>query len=160
MLKPEEILSAPVPGMSLTVEPGSVPWEQPPQYVTVQEVCDFYIDDLTTNQEAIDAAIDALEARVPLTSLAETVMTYSVMKGLHTVDAGILVAPVVVEMLKTYAELYDIPYVMYPADLMKGKTFNKAMIEKIVGDSTATVEEAIKSIETSAPKGLMSKGKM
>lgn len=160
MLKPEDVLSAPVPGMSLTVEPGSVPWEQPPQHVTIQEVCDFYIDKLTTDTDAIDAAIDALEARIPLTVLANSAITFNVMKGLHTVDTGILVAPVVVELMKTYAELYDIPYVMYAEDFKKGKTFNKAMIEKIVGDSTATVEEAIKSIETSAPKGLMSKGKM
>ena len=44
MIKPEDFLEAPIPGMSLTTEPGSVPWEQPPQLVTIQQVADFYIN--------------------------------------------------------------------------------------------------------------------
>ena len=31
------VLQGPIPGMSLTKEPGSVPWENPSQLVTIEE---------------------------------------------------------------------------------------------------------------------------
>ena len=30
-------LNAPIPGMSLTTEPGNRPWENPPQIVTIDD---------------------------------------------------------------------------------------------------------------------------
>jgi hypothetical protein len=160
MPKVEDILSAPIPGMSLTVEPGSVPWEQPPQYVTIDEVAKYYIDKLTTDHEVIDRTIDALETGVPLVTLADSAITYNAMNGIHTVDAGILIAPVVVELLKTYAELYNIPYTLTKEDTIKAKTIDKQLLTKMVNDKEMkiSVEEAVSSIGASAPKGLMSKG--
>ena len=36
-----EFLDAPIPGQSLTTEPKSRPWEQPPKYTTAEEALDF-----------------------------------------------------------------------------------------------------------------------
>ena len=32
---------APIPGQSLTDEPGNYPWEHPPQFASVEEATDF-----------------------------------------------------------------------------------------------------------------------
>jgi hypothetical protein len=159
MIKPEEFLEAPIPGMSLTTEPGNSPWEQPPQLVTIQQVADFYIDKLTEDQEAIDRVIDALEAGAPLQVLADGIITFNMMKGIHTIDVGFLVMPIIVEMFITLAELNDIKYFITPEDSIKGKVLDRDMVEKIVNSSEAKTEEALQSI---APvnKGLMSKGNM
>lgn len=159
MIKPEDFLEAPIPGMSLTTEPGSVPWEQPPQLVTIQEVADFYISRLTEDQEAIDKTLDAIELGVPLQSLADGVITFNMMKGIHTVDVGFLVMPIIVEMFITLAELNDIKYYMTSEDKIKGKVLDRSIVEKIVNSSESKTEEAIQSL-TPVAKGLMSKGNM
>jgi hypothetical protein len=159
MIKPEDFLEAPIPGMSLTTEPGNVPWEQPPKLVTIQEVADFYINKLTEDEEAIDKTLNAIELGVPLQSLADGVITFNMMKGIHTVDVGFLVMPVIVEMFITLAELNNIKYFITPEDKLKGKVLDRNMIEQLVNSSETKTEEAIQSM---APvnKGLMSKGNM
>ena len=105
MIKPEDFLEAPIPGMSLTTEPGNSPWEQPPQLVTIQEVADFYISKLTEDEDAIDKTLNAIKLGVPLQSLADGVITFNMMKGVHTVDVGFLVMPILVEMFITILSL-------------------------------------------------------
>lgn len=159
MIKPEEFLEAPIPGMSLTTEPGGFPWEQPPQYVTIQEVADFYINKLTEEQDTIDKTLDAIEQGVPLDSLANGAIMFNMMKGIHTIDVGFLVMPIIVELFITLAELNDIKYYISAEDKIKGKVIDRSLIEKVVNSSEQTTEEAIQSL---APinKGLMSKGNM
>jgi hypothetical protein len=159
MIKPEEFLEAPIPGMSLTTEPGSVPWEQPPKLVTIQEVADYYVDKFTTDQEAIDGFLNAIETGVPLQALANGSVMYNMMKGVHTVDVGFLVMPIIVELLITIAELNDVKYFITEEDKYKGKILNRSIVEKIVNSSEAKTEEAIQSLAPSS-KGLMSKGNM
>lgn len=159
MINPEEFLEAPIPGMSLTTEPGNSPWEQPPQLVTLQEVADFYINKLTEDQEAIDKTLDAIEAGAPLQTLADAVITFNMMKGNHTIDVGFLVMPIIVEMFITLAELNDIQYFITPEDSLKGKVLDRDMVEKIVNSSEAKTEEALQSLAP-VSKGLMSKGNM
>jgi len=159
MINPEEFLEAPIPGMSLTTEPGNSPWEQPPQLVTLQEVADYYINNLTEDQEAIDKVLDAIEAGAPLQILANAVITFNMMKGIHTIDVGFLVMPIIVEMFITLAELNDIQYFITPEDSLKGKVLNRDLVEKIVNSSEAKTEEALQSLAP-VSKGLMSKGNM
>jgi hypothetical protein len=159
MTKPEDFLEAPIPGMSLTTEPGNSPWEQPPKLVTIQEVADFYISKLTEDQEAIDKTLDAIELGVPLESLANGAITFNMMKGIHTIDVGFLVMPVLVELFITLAELNDIKYFISAEDTVKGKVLNRSLVEKIVNSSEETTEEAIQSLAP-VSKGLMSKGNM
>ena len=159
MIKPEDFLSAPIPGQSLTTEPGNSPWEQPPKLVTIQQVADFYIDKLTDDQEAINKTLEAIELGVPLQSLANGAIMFNMMKGIHTIDVGFLVMPIIVELFITLAELNDLTYFISEEDQLKGKVLDRDLVEKIVNSSEAKTEEAIQSL---APvnKGLMSKGNM
>jgi hypothetical protein len=159
MIKDEDFLEAPIPGMSLTTEPGSVPWEQPPQLVTIQQVADFYIDKLTDDQDAIEKSLDAIELGVPLQSLANGAIMFNMMKGIHTVDVGFLVMPIIVELFITLAELNDIEYFISEEDKLKGKVLDRGLVEKVVNSSEAKTEEAIQSL-VPVNKGLMSKGNM
>lgn len=159
MIKPEDFLSAPIPGQSLTTEPGNSPWEQPPKLVTIQQVADFYIDKLTDDQEAINKTLEAIELGVPLQSLANGAVMFNMMKGIHTVDVGFLVMPVIVELFITLAELNDLTYFISEEDQLKGKVLDRDLVEKIVNSSEAKTEEAIQSLAP-VSKGLMSKGNM
>ena len=158
MQNPEQLLQAPIPGMSLTVEPGSVPWEQPPKYTTIQEVADYYVDSITSNTDLISGALDAMEGKVPLKTIADYLMTMNVMKGMHTVDVGFIVLPIITELLSTYADLEGIKTYLTQDDFMKSNTLDKGVVDKVINNSMTKTEEAVKSI--GAPKGLMAKGTM
>ena len=65
----EPSFDRPIPGMSLTAELGNRPWQQPPQYSTVEEALQWYIPRLT-NPELLDQLLDVMETGIPLTTIA------------------------------------------------------------------------------------------
>ena len=95
---PEALIDAPIAGQSLTSEVGGWPWEQPPQYSTVEETLEFYLPRLTepTLQNEL---MNVIEMGLPLTTIANALQQGAVMQGTHSLDVGILVMPVIMEML-------------------------------------------------------------
>ena len=148
-------LTAPIPGMSLTVEPGSVPWEQPPQYVTIDDVASFYSDKLD-NPEAIFELMDLLENGMPILTIVNTMVKSSIMKGFHTVDTGFLVTPIIVEIIKTLAELNDVTYTVTAEDAANKNTVNPAIIKQLIKEAKNKVEKNPEAVVER--KGLMAKG--
>lgn len=106
---PPPSLNGPIPGQSLTTEPGNRPWEKPPRIAGVDEAINFYVDKLT-DPKASAMIMDKVEEGMPLTLMADTFQTMSVAKGIHTIDVGILVTPVIVELIKAMAEDMDVEY--------------------------------------------------
>ena len=149
------LLSAPIPGQSLTVEPGSVPWEQPPQYVTIDDVASFYSDKLD-NPEAIFQLMSLLEDGIPILTIINTMVKTSIMKGYHTVDTGFLVTPIIVEIIKTLADLNDVTYTVTAEDAAKENTVNPEIIRQLIKEAKNKVEKSPEAIVER--KGLMAKG--
>jgi hypothetical protein len=94
---------APIPGQSLTTEPRNSPWEQPPQMADVNEVAKFYIDKLA-NPEVLDDFAAMAQAGVPIAPMVEGTYLQGVMRGLHTLDAALVVAPVMHMFIKQSLE--------------------------------------------------------
>ena len=99
----------PTPGMSLTAELGNRPWQQPPQYSTVEGALQYYIPRLT-NPEMLDQLLDVMESGIPLTTIADAMQTGGVMEGKHSLDVGILILPVLIETMAYLAEEAGIEY--------------------------------------------------
>lgn len=148
-------LTAPIPGQSLTVEPGSVPWEQPPQYVTIDDVASFYSDKLD-NPEAIFELMSLLENNIPILTIVNTMVKTSIMKGYHTVDTGFLVTPIIVEIIKTLADLNDVSYIVSAEDAAKENNVNPAIIKQLIEEAKKKVEKSPEAVVER--KGLMAKG--
>ena len=129
------------PGISWTAPEKGRPWLRPPQEVDVGALAQQYMAVLAAPKVANDI-LDALETEVPIATIAESLMLSSVHNGIHTVDAGILVMPVIMETLKTIADMNDIKTVMFPSDLDEG-TIHPRVQRKLM--------EAIKTIEAEAP---------
>tara|TARA_B110000879_G_scaffold167661_1_gene216811 strand:- start:46 stop:543 length:498 start_codon:yes stop_codon:yes gene_type:complete len=104
-----KFLDAPIPGQSLTTEPKSRPWEQPPKYTTTEEALSFYIPRLS-DAELMAPMVDVMEDGTTVVAVADMIQSSGVMNGLHTLDVGILISPVLVELLITQAQLADIEY--------------------------------------------------
>ena len=108
---PEALIDAPIAGQSLTSEVGGWPWEQPPQYSTVEEALEFYLPRLTEPTLQNDL-MDVIEMGLPLTTIANALQQGAVMQGKHSLDVGILVMPVIMEMLAYLATERDIEFNM------------------------------------------------
>jgi hypothetical protein len=65
----------------------------------IEDVTKFYINRLA-NQEVLDDFGAMCEAGVPLAPIVESIYQQGITRGLHTVDAGMLVAPVIHTFLK------------------------------------------------------------
>jgi hypothetical protein len=102
-------LEAPIPGQSLTAEPGKYAWQKPPKYVTQEETLKYYLTKFN-NVDVIDDLLFTLEAGYPLRALVETLCTMSVMKGMHTIDVSVLVSPIIHEYLKGIAQAAGIEF--------------------------------------------------
>jgi hypothetical protein len=148
-------LTAPIPGQSLTVEPGSVPWENPPQYVTIDEVASFYSEKLN-NPEAIFEMLNLLDKKIPILIIVNTMIKTSIMQGYHTVDTGFLVTPILVEIIKTLAELNDVSYRVSAEDTAKERTVSPTIIKQLIAEAKNKVETSPEAVVER--KGLMAKG--
>tara|TARA_R110000803_G_scaffold95916_1_gene163999 strand:+ start:231 stop:737 length:507 start_codon:yes stop_codon:yes gene_type:complete len=106
---PANMFEAPIPGESLTTEPGGRPWEQPPQFTTVEEAIDHYVTQMSSD-EFYDQLVEVLEMGVPVVTLVDIIQTSGMMNGKHTVDVGILISPVLIEMIMLIGDSAGIKY--------------------------------------------------
>lgn len=164
MLKAEtkfaDIAVAVPPGISWTAPLKGRPWMNPPKSVSVTDVAQQYIAALGDENVANDV-LDALETKTPLAVIAEVFMMGGVSRGMHTLDAGVMVMPVIIEVLKTIAEFNNIKYTVFPDDLDKANTVPPRVIKQVITDMTAkvsgqTAEEPIEDEQT----GLMARKKV
>ena len=122
----EPSFEAPIPGMSLTTELGSRPWEQPPQYTTVMETADHYIENLFS-PDGIDLVVAASEMGSSALDIAEKLTMSGASRGVHSVDVGVMVSPILVEVIKTVANFTDVELPIGDED--DSNRFSDAMAE-------------------------------
>tara|TARA_R100001015_G_C4634022_1_gene199782 strand:- start:3022 stop:3534 length:513 start_codon:yes stop_codon:yes gene_type:complete len=111
MSTPENFLDAPIPGESLVAEPKSRPWRRPSSISTVDEAAAVYAP-MFQNKTTSKMLLGQIQSGVPLTSIADLLITANTMEGVHTLDVGILVSPILVETMITMAEMAEIDYVI------------------------------------------------
>lgn len=93
------MLQGPVPGQSLTDTPRNAPWERPSEFDTVEDAVKFHVNKLADPDVMDDIAV-AFELGADLKTMAEMIVTMGSMKGLHTVEVGMLAGPVVASFIK------------------------------------------------------------
>ena len=104
-------LNRPIPGQSLTAELGGRPWQSPPQYATVDDAMDWYLERFDS-QEVVEELMSVIESGIPLSTLANSMQLGAVLNGVHSIDVGVLVMPIIIEMMKYLAEQTDTKYKM------------------------------------------------
>ena len=119
---------AAIPGQSLTAELGSRPWQQPAQYTTVEEALDYYLPRLQS-EEVSAQLLDVMEMGIPVTTIANTMQLGSVMEGKHSVDVGMLILPVLVELIMMIG---DTAGIKYTTGLEKDKVTRSSLVDLAV----------------------------
>jgi len=169
----QPLLDAPISGQHMTSELGGRPWQQAPQYTTVDEAIEYYLDRMSSD-EFTDQLVDVLEMDVPVTTLANTIQLGGVMDGKHSVDVGMLVMPLLMEMIMLVGDMADVKYDSGMENPNKGKTRDtlmqsvKTKLQRKMEEKEAFLfdddedEEDIVDIEqeqeeSEEPKGLMAR---
>lgn len=97
-------LSGPIPGQSLTTTPKNFPWERPPEIVDPEEAIQMHITRLS-DPDLLEDALNLLEfEELDIQTVVTGIMRGAVANGVHSVDVGMLVAPVVHEFIKQAAK--------------------------------------------------------
>ena len=131
-------LSRPVPGQSLTAEFGARPWQSPAQFSTVEDAMPFYLERLG-NPEMIKELLAVIETGVPLSTLANSMQLGGVLNGVHSIDVGVLITPILIEIMKYLAEQTNTKYVLGDEKM------------EDVKPSEGVLESAIQEIQDSVP---------
>lgn len=140
---PQIEIDAPIAGQSLTAELGNRPWQQPPQYATVEEALEYYIPRIT-EPTLQDDLMNVIELGIPLTTIADALQSGGAMEGKHTIDVGILIMPVLMETLAYLAEEQGIEYEMgtdIETDDTPSSSAVALAIKKVKAKSNQPVEE-------------------
>ena len=155
------MFDAPIPGMSLTHELGARPWQSPAQYPTVDKAIEYYLERMSTD-EFMDQIADVLEMNVPVTTLANTIQLAGVMEGKHSVDVGMLVMPLLMEMIMLIGDNAGVNYDSGLTDAPNNTTkdtlieaVRKEMQEKI--NDAEEVSEETEEVKEEPKSGLMAR---
>ena len=149
-----------IPGQSLTREPGSTEYERPPEFNTEEEVLDYYMDWLNEDGN-LDGVFTLMQKPVPVSNIMNMMVRSRVMKGIHSVDMGVVIKPAVHEYITTIAESEGIDYVDTPQDQLEERKNTMDERSKVVtlasGRDFSGPQKSEEMPAPQAPKGLMAK---
>ena len=153
-------LDAPIPGEGLTHELGDRPWQKPAQLTNVDDVMPFYREKIT-DEEFIPQLMQVIELGIPLTTIANAMQSAAVMEGVHSIDVGVLMLPIIVELLKFVAEKNNVKYVtgMEKRDVKPNDEMVTALAMKEIDEEAGMQEEPAEEepVEEPQPRGLMAR---
>ena len=147
-----ELTAHSIPGMSLTSEPGGRPWEQPPQFVELDDVVAHYVEKMTDGP-VVDSLLEAMRNDAALVDIASTLIKGGVLKGIHSIDVGFLVLPILVELMQTIGDMNDVGYIIESEDYMKATEVDEETAKEVLASAVAEVKAAPEVKRT----GLMAK---
>jgi len=155
----QALMSVPA-GISWTAPEKSRNWQKPPKLVKITDVVKYYMAAISSEELASDI-LDVLETDIPLSVIAESMMLSHVSEGLHTIDAGILAMPIIMEMLKTVAILNNINTKDYASDFDKDEKVSNRVVKQAIAQVFKTIEtpaaEVAPAEEAVQPMGLMAR---
>lgn len=103
------MFSAPIPGQSLTSEPRSYAWENPPEYSTPEDALMWHLENLDDPKKT-EAMISLMGLGLDITTMTEGILRGAVADGRHTIDVSMIIAPVIHEYIVGVAEAANIEY--------------------------------------------------
>ena len=104
-----DLFNGPIPGESLTVEPGNYPWEQPPLHADPMDALEYHMEQLT-DETVTDNVLGMLDLGVPASLVANTMLSSAVMNGIHSVDVKMLLKPILMMQIKALGDVAGIDY--------------------------------------------------
>jgi len=137
-----KVLNGPIPGQSLTDEPGNYPWERPPETADPAEALSMYLKKMS-KPKFMDSALYMMELGVPAEVVTNTTITMAIGNGIHSIDVGLIIAPAIHKEVVSIAQMAGIEYDEYFPDDENKEQEAKDRVKDIV----------IAKLRRSQPKG-------
>jgi hypothetical protein len=145
----------PVPGQSLTADPGKYPYERPPEINDPEEAMMYHVLKLS-EPKVMKSAFGLLEQGVDLVTLVEGILRNGVANGIHSIDVSMIIAPTIHEYIKDTADAVGIEYdegVDEEGDTEGSYKVNRNIaLKKLTGGDTEAAPEMREEIELPARK--------
>jgi hypothetical protein len=141
-------ISGPIPGQSLTDTPKNYPWERPPETVVPEEAIKIHLDHMA-KPAFMDSTIFLLEMGLPVEVLTNTTITLAVAEGLHSIDVGLIIAPVIHKEIVSIADMAGIEYEEFFSEEAEEEEVAKARVK-------AKVMRKLKNIKDKGTKAEVS----
>lgn len=145
--------SGPIPGQSLTGQPGGAPWEQPPQHTDLSEFLEMLFDKLTDKRQAARIAV-MLKAGLTVEEVAKVTIYSSFTAGSINPDIALLAIRPTIYMIVAIAHELGIknPKIMLPDQSQKDFMSN---FVGMVGSEPETEPEASVSVDKPQFSGVL-----
>ena len=127
----QAMLQGPIPGQSLTDEPGNYPWEKPPKTAQPEEALMMHIEKMS-NPEFMEGASILMEIGVPVEVLTNTAITGAVAAGIHSIDVGIIIAPAIHKEVVSIAKMTGVNYTEFLSNDAEEEAKQKMHIKALV----------------------------
>ena len=128
----------PVPGQSLTGEPKKWPWENPPEFVNVDDALLHVVQKVQGDSASQKAFDQVIRLGMPLESIVNTITFGGFIEGLWTVDIAELLKPPLMAFLMLYSEEKQLPFVAFNNNIKPDKT---QIDDMSMSDILATTKE-------------------
>ena len=135
-------LNGPIPGQSLTDEPGNYPWERPPETADPVEALSMHLKKMA-GPKYMESALFMMELGVPAEVITNTTLTMAIGRGIHSVDVGLIIAPAIHKEIVSIADMAGIEYdEHFPEDEEKEQQAKDMLQAKVIS-----------KLKSSKPKG-------
>ena len=151
---------APVPGQSLTNEPGNAPWEHPPQMVKVDEALGYVWAKLS-EEKNFKRSIALLKFGMPIEALAKVISFSGFLEGKWSVDVAKMLEPTVGQMIATLGATAKVPMKISLDDQSDSQFLNEMAGTELALDKSKAKAEGNLTEKITKPikaKGLMTRG--
>tara|TARA_R100001509_G_scaffold17732_1_gene8908 strand:+ start:209 stop:718 length:510 start_codon:yes stop_codon:yes gene_type:complete len=148
--------SAPIPGQSLTDEPGNYPWEHPPKNTDPETI----VNDLfmrMTQPEALQEILVMLDAGVPVEAIVRVMVFTGFAEGEFNPDVGFIIIEPLMEAVATIGLRAGVKNLKLSISDTGNKDFRKTMSELKLANEQKEMPMPTKEIENKKPKGLLAK---
>lgn len=105
------INSGPIPGENFTSDTKNYPWHQPPEFTDVNKALDMLGKKLTDFKRA-NGILSIVEMGVPLTRVADMLLTAGIGEGKWTPDFALLLAGPVTRMIELICIGFEVEYIL------------------------------------------------
>ena len=152
----------PVPGQSLTEEPGKHSFERPPEIVEVDDAVAYVIDKIQQSKGGKEELQKQMMAGMPIESIVNTISLAGFSEGLWTPDVAELMKLPVSAYFMMMAQEENIPAIMFNQDPSQdqGMTDETVMANMKEGnpEAFAHIQDQMAMAEAGPPEEQMPEG--
>ena len=151
---------APVPGQSLTKEPGNASFEHPPQIAKVEEAMGYIWDKLSEEQN-FKRTVALLRFGMPIEALVKVITFSGFLEGRWSVDVAKMLEPTVGQMIATLGATAKVPMKISLDDQSDSQFLSTMAGNELEVDKSKTKAKKDKLAVIPEPKksaGLMTRG--